>query len=476
MRLQREWVWAGGLVLALVLVLLLPTVVTLRTLEEHPDAEPVALGGDTVLESIVRAPADRLNHVTVWPRERHRDDTLTEADYAGLQLDVRSTDGEVLREATTPQFTRRRGLPALVFSFASLSPADISHYQLTLRQAGDGIVWLESPLSEMAKDDESFATALELGKRSNWLAHLLHRVYREDPVRHDIAAYHHRGTQIVEGANPYTCVRKPEETCTGYPSHLPGMYLFSAGLIGLGYNGLTEWVALWRPIMLAAWLGTGAVLLAYGVRRGFPALAVASLGVWLFNRWSLAVLRVSHTDFVGVLLVVVAAVLTKRWPLIAATLLGASLAVKPVAVLLVPLFLIVVWRQQPGWKRFALMVGLLLLIPFLTTLPFLLTDFSATVQGILTPATRAAQSHYAGAPSFDQWLDVVGPSKSVLLLLLVGMVYLGTWRRRIDFISGGLLVMTIIIAFTHVLFHQYVIWLIPFIPLTVLGLLHDRNR
>ena len=182
-------------------------------------------------------------------------------------------------------------------------------------------------------------------------------------------------------------------------------------------------------------------------------------------------LRVSHTDFVGVLLLVVAAVLTKRWPLIAATLLGASLAVKPVAVLLVPLFLIVVWQQQPGWKRFALMVGLLLLIPFLTTLPFLLTDFSATVQGILTPATRAAQSHYAGAPSFDQWLDVVGPSKSALLLLLVGMVYLGTWRRRVDFISGSLLVMTIVIAFTHVLFHQYVIWLIPFIPLALLEFL-----
>jgi len=254
--------------------------------------------------------------------------------------------------------------------------------------------------------------------------------------------------------------------------------MFAAGLVSLGIGEMGEWAKVWRPITFIFWLGVGLVLLGYLLKRGRPALAAAAFGFWLFNRWSIDVLRIAHTDFVGVFFLVLSLVLAGRWPLVAAFLFGVSLSVKQVAILAAPIFLLTMWRSQGmGFKKLVLSMVLLLLVPLLTSLPFLLDDPQATIYGWLNAAERPAQTDAHGfAPSIDAWLGVSNVSRSAIMIFLVAIVYVAAWRRGVGLIGGTLMILAIMIAFTHVLYNQYLVWFIPLIPLAVAEIRVGRKK
>ena len=459
-----------AVVLSLILlgVVLLPTVKTVRTVEVHPAKTPVTLSSEQPLTSTVLVPAGEMHHFFVWVKDRADGKRFPTSAHRTVETTIQSFDGEVIATAKDPSLVKRADKLALQFNFEGLVTAEDAQYLFTLRQVGEEPISFIAPLTDHFEPGEVSPVAFQLGVARNWLTLLKDFVQEESLIGKDISFYHHRGEQIIEGTNPYSCILDEGETCVGYPAHFPGMYLFAAGAISIGVDGLEEWGMFWRPIMFASWLAVGIVLLVQIYRWGQPALAIAALGFWLFNRWSLNVLRVSHTDFLGVLLVLSATLLIGRAPLIAALLFGASLAVKQVAIVLVPLFLIVLWRSGAlGYRKFALATFLLLLIPVATALPFLIDDPQATLHGWFTAATRPAQTLYAGVPSFDHWLDVTHAGKSLPLIVLLGMVYVAAWRRKVDMIGGALMIMAVVVGFTHVLFHQYFVWFLAFIPLAV---------
>jgi hypothetical protein len=53
------------------------------------------------------------------------------------------------------------------------------------------------------------------------------------------------------------------------------------------------------------------------------------------------------------------------------------------------------------------------------------------------------------------------------MLFLIGVVYVAAYRKEVNLTNGTLIVMAITMAFTSVLYNQYFVWLIPFIPLAI---------
>ncbi len=471
----RSYVIASVLLIMMGIGLAYPTIKTLRTVEFAPENQGVFVEPMQPLTSKIAVPAGEIDYVMIWVHDEFNQQKLQKEDYRTLQLEVVNVADETIRTAVKPRLIKRGDQPALLFKLSKIKNEEKQNYSFVIYQRGEGVVGVQDPLGLQLKTDETAEMALEVGEKKNWLTLLIDKVYTEDLVGHDISFYLRRGNQIVQGENPYACVQ--ENSCIGYPAHLPGMYWFAAGWAALGFDDLSEWAMIWRPMMLAAWLGVGVVLLGYSLRRGQPGLGVAAMGLWLFNRWSLDVLRVAHTDFVGVLFLILAIICAEQWPIWAAVLLALSLSVKQLAVLIVPIFLIAMWRHYGlSWKKLALVITMIIVIPGAITLPFLIDNPTATIQGLMNVVERPAQSVRGFAPSFDEWLDVTDWGKLLPMLGLTGMVYVAVWRKEVDLIQGTVMVMAIMMAFTSVLYNQYFVWFIPFIPLALARYREQRQK
>jgi hypothetical protein len=470
----------NGLIVAVVLLIImtgilsLPTIKPLRTVEiNSKNRGELLLKSDMPIAQNVLVPAGKLAYFVLWVQEGHGSDKIKTSDYKAMGLEVRSQNGQVIRTSAEPKFIKKNDEPALLFGFDHIVVDESERYTFVTKQASNIIV--QQPIPDNIKEGETIVAAFQLGEKRNWLTLLIDKVYKESLVGKDVSSYLHRGIQILHGENPYACVLE-NDSCVGYPAHLPGMYLVAAGFVKMGVDQLDEWTHVWRPIVFAAWFGVGLILFVYIFRRGQPALAVAAFGFWLFNRWSIDVLRIAHTDFIGVFFLLLSVVLAGFAPFLAAFLLGVSLAVKQLAVLIVPIFLINAWRQKKFKAvKLGVLTGLILLAPLVTSLPFLINNPKATVRGWINVVERPSQVVHGFAPSLDTWLDVT-QGKSLLMLFLIGAVYVAAYRKEVNLTNGTLIVMAITMAFTSVLYNQYFVWLIPFIPLAIANMRNSERN
>jgi hypothetical protein len=453
------------LLTVLLALLLQPTLQPVRTVEFVPEGREVPVAPAAVARQDVSVPAGAFTHVAVWVAE-NSDGVPVAGSYDTVQLEILSADGALVRADTSPKLTERGGEAALLFNFDRIAVEAEQRYVFVVKQTGDTAARLREPQQDMIRPGETAAAAFQALEQTSWLGALLDIVYAEDLDGRDISFYYHRGQQIVAGINPYACVL--QGGCKGYPSHFPGMYWLSAGFIALGADDLGEWVMVWRPVVFAAWLLVGGILFVHLFRRGRPALAVAALAFWLFNRWSLYVLRVAHTDFVGVLFLLLAVLLIGRWPMLAALLLGISLAIKQIGIVAVPLFVLVIWRQRKhSALQMLLLAGMVLAVPLVSAAPFLFDDAGAVLRGWFNPVTRAVQTDYEGVASLDVLIGVTHAGRLSLALFLIAAVYAAAWRRSVGILDGTAMILATLIAFAPVLFHQYFVWLVPFLLLAV---------
>lgn len=458
-----------ALLTGLLLLLLLPTIKSIRTVEMNPDNSSFTPGQNQIIAQNIKIPAKPIHYVIIWVLEKNDSTTPTRADYAEIELTISPSSNAAgdTQTAKKPTYIMREGRPALLFQIEKLQAKDEDRFDIHLTYSGNKNVLLHHPLNAQIKTGETALAAFQLAQKKNWITSLIDKIYAENLVGNDIAMYLHRGQQIAAGTNPYACVLEKGE-CIGYPAHTPGMYLIASGFVLLGVHDLDSWAAAWRPVAISAWLLVGIVLLVHIARTGQIALAVAAFGFWLFNRWSLDVLRIVHTDFLGVLFLLLAVIFTEKRPKTAVLLLGISLAIKQVALLALPLFALVYWRKYPRqYKKMVQFTALTLCIPLLTLLPFLIDNPAATIQGLTNPLARPAQQVHGFASSFAQFVDVTTPSKAFLMLYLIGIIYIAAYQKNISLAAGILFIFAIMISFTHVLYNQYIVWLLPFIPLTI---------
>lgn len=461
---RGELVLAAVLLAAMLVVLLQPTIKPTRAIEVKPGNEGIKFQTDTVIAENVRVPKSKWAYFILWIKDHEEERKITSSDYKEIKLEIKDQEGKIVRTSTKPSFIKKEDHPALLFGFNPITTDGQSRYSFVLNKA-ESII-LEQPLAAHIKTSETSLAAFEFAEKKNWITLLVEKAYGESLDGEDISSYIRRGEQIVKGENPYSCT-KNYAACEGYPAHLPGMYWVAAGFVKMGINELGEWAKVWRPIVFGTWFLIGLILLVYIMRKQQPALAVASFGFWLFNRWSVDVLRIAHTDFLGTLFLLLSVLLINRAPYFAALMLGVSLSIKQLAILVVPLFLIYLFRtQKMKLPKLFIILILIVLPPLAVTLPFLIDDPVSTMTGVMNVAERSAQTVHGFAPSLDTWFDMTN-GKWAIMLFLAAAVYIAAWRKETNLAQGTFLVLAIMIAFTSTLYNQYLVWLLAFLPVVV---------
>jgi hypothetical protein len=296
-------------------------------------------------------------------------------------------------------------------------------------------------------------------------------------VGYDINYVYIEGQRLLASENPYSRILAGDmRTNQKYATYFPVYYELSALTQLAGLQSFEEWVTAWRGIFLAFNIGIFLLLLRFVDPFQRPWTALFASTFWILNRWTLDVSHIAHIEFPALFFLVLAAVTFKTKPGLAAYALGFSLGLKQIGILVVPLFLIEVWNSQPAGVsrvdqalqvvRFTLKM---IAIPLVAAIPFLIWDFSGFVKSILFSVTRNAGGHF-DVLSAGEILGFDGPSLRFALLGVLLFIYVANARRELKLITAIVFVMATFIDFNPVLFRQYFVWLIPFLPLLAVEL------
>jgi hypothetical protein len=277
------------------------------------------------------------------------------------------------------------------------------------------------------------------------------------------------GGRLLNGENPYSRVLTGNMRDNAkYATHFPVFYELSALSQWAGLSDYDRWIAFWRSVFLAFDLAVGAALFGILYPRGRLLVATVAAVFWLFNRWTLHVITIVNADFIAVFLLIVSLGVLRRYPRASLLLFSFSLGFKQMAVFLIPLYLVWVWQAvgEHRVRRTLLAALLIASVPALSSLPFLIWDAEGLFKSLLFSATRYPVDHF-GVLSLDARLGWEGLPARLPMLALMLAIYVIALRRGIGRYTASLLVMAVFIGYNSVLFLQYMVWIIPLVPLVI---------
>jgi uncharacterized membrane protein len=293
--------------------------------------------------------------------------------------------------------------------------------------------------------------------------------------RPDVYYSYLEGRRLAAGENPYARILLGDMRSNDkYATYFPLFYLLSAGVQWAGLEKYPDWIAFWRVIFLICNLGIAYLIFRICVERDQLLLGVFGALFWLLNRWTLNVTLIDHLDFPPLFLFLLSLKLVPRRFSLACLLFGLSLALKQIAILALPLYLIWSWQiERPDRLRHLLKdLALIIAIPLLVSIPFLVWNAEGYVKSLFFSVSRLPDDHF-DAPSLDALFGIVGLPARLPMIFFLGLTYTLAILRRLPKYASNLLVMAIIFGFSSVLYRQYLAWLVPFLPLTILELIPD---
>jgi len=275
------------------------------------------------------------------------------------------------------------------------------------------------------------------------------------------------GRRILDDRNPYERILHGDmEENNKYATYFPLFYEASALVQRLGIRQYQAWIDFWRYIFLGCNVAVGLALCALLFSRRTWALALLAMPFWYFNRWTLTASAIAALDFIPIFLMILSLGLFERYRKTSLLLFGCSLAIKQIAIFLVPLYLVWEYQQTRSFKK-TVFAGLWIAsIPVLSSIPFLVWNAEGFFKSIAFSATRTALNHF-GAESIDSILNLNGLVARIPFLIMLCGVYFIAWQKMAGRYGSVMLVMAIFIAFNSVLFQHYPAWLMPFLPLAV---------
>lgn len=290
---------------------------------------------------------------------------------------------------------------------------------------------------------------------------------KRDTVGQDVYYIWVEGKRILDGENPYDRILQGNMRDNDkYPTYFPVYYLLSALTQAAGLRDYNAWIIFWRIIFDAFHVAIG--LLIFIIFRFHRMIFLGVFGAlfWWFNRWSLEVIRLTQTDLVPLFFLLLSLYWFERRQNISLVLFGLSLGLKQIGIFMLPIYLIWVWQREASVKR--VLFGLLLIssIPLVASAPFLVWGPEGFARSILFSATRRSVNHFR-VPAVDVRFGWVGFPARIPMLVLLLMLYVGVWQQAIRRFTAALLTMAVFIAFNPVLFVQYLVWAVPFFPLTI---------
>lgn len=297
-------------------------------------------------------------------------------------------------------------------------------------------------------------------------------LWDNDAEQEDIYYIWLEGKRILEGDNPYERILAGNMRDNDkYATYFPLFYLLSAGMQFIGFRDFSDWLEVWRVIFLIFNLAIAALIFQQIHRHQGLVLALFAALFWLFNRWTLHVTYIAQIEFITIFFLLLSLVILPKHKYTACILFSVSLAIKQIAVFLLPLYLIWIWQLSDRYKLRQTLTALLIIvsIPVITSIPFLLWHSEGYIKSILFSATRESSTHF-GVQSLDALIDnefteFVGIRAKIPMLFLIFLIYISSFN--IGVYTGVFLVMLTFIDFNSVIFRQYICWTIPFALLLV---------
>lgn len=279
------------------------------------------------------------------------------------------------------------------------------------------------------------------------------------------------GERLTDGVNPY------ERTLTGdmrqnnkYATYMPTIYAGFAGSYLAGCTRFETFLKPWRRVCTLIAIGIGALLYGYVQPRRGSAVALLIAVLWMFNRWTLFCLYHALVDSLAMLPLLASLMLLKRHLSVSSLLFGLSLSIKHLALFLAPLYLI--WAWQQGETRRALAVlkagALMALVPLLASAPFFVWHAESYLCSLLFSGTRNAPQSATGLASLDARLGLVGLPAKLPMLVPLCLIYVAVWQGRLGRFAAASAAIGVFVLGNSVFFDQYMLWLVPLVPLALL--------
>jgi len=282
----------------------------------------------------------------------------------------------------------------------------------------------------------------------------------------DIYYIYLEGKRINRFENPYSRARDSDmRTNEKYATYLPLYYYQSALIQQLGLREFTSWLIAWRVFNLSIYVLLGwLVFHLVFVELGLLA-AIFSTLFWQFHAFTLTVLSTANTDFLPIALLVLSLHLLDKNIRVSLLLFSISLSLKHIGILLLPIFILYLYPQRNSFKQtIILSLAYICSIPFLLSLPFLLWDPVSFFKSIGISVTRDASSHFE-ITTIDSFLHMGGFVSRLPMLLMITLIAILYHQRKTDKYFAAFLLLSVFIGFNPVLFKQYLLWPVVFIPL-----------
>lgn len=298
--------------------------------------------------------------------------------------------------------------------------------------------------------------------------------------REDIYYIWLEGKRIIAGENPYARVLLGDMRINDkYATYFPLSYLFSAIVQKLGFLDFRDWLYFWRPIAFASHMGIVALTLRHFQIRGLWILGFVASTIILLGRWSLYVARVHHLEFTAIFFLLFSLVLLKEKTKLSLLLFSISLGIKQIAIFLLPLYLIYLWKNGDKDRRpQELVLGFIIIlsVPLLTSLPFMIWNAEGFFKSILFSATRLDSSYIESAPSLDvvfseNFVWIIGLKAKLFMLFLMSTLYLSFLKEKTSIFVSSTITMMIFVYFNSVLFLQYFLWPLCLMPFALVELI-----
>lgn len=293
------------------------------------------------------------------------------------------------------------------------------------------------------------------------------RLWKFDTSKQDVYYAWVEGKRILENENPYARILDGDMLENQkYATYFPVFYLLSSLTQMLGFRDYASWIELWRYVFLLFNLASGVVLFWSYYRIKNVLLAFVILILWLFCNWATHITHIAHIEFIPIFFLLLSLVTFEKRPFLSLLLFSISLAIKQIAIFLVPLYLIWLWRKEKGnLKRVAGGVLVLGSIPLITSLPFLIWEPVGYVKSIMFSMTRYAYRGYGFATMLTDGGG--GVISRLPMIFTMSLIYVISWQQKLKMYSSAMLTMLTFTGLSPVLFPQYELWVIALVLLSI---------
>lgn len=296
---------------------------------------------------------------------------------------------------------------------------------------------------------------------------------------HEIYSVYLAGQSLLRGENPYSRTAgsdqvRDELQLFTYP---PIIYYGSWMTQRMGFINLHAWVSVWRGIFLFFNLAV-AYLIFHQAHHRYNATVVGIFGalLWLFNRWTLHITLIAHFSVIAIFFLLWSLSLLSRHRLVAYLLFGLSLGVMPHATVLLPVYLMWAWQSADGrpLREIAIAAMGIGIIPLLASVPFLVRDAEGFIQSLLV--SKAVNSGtQLGLLSFEGLFGWAGLTAKILVLIMILLIYLLAWRKKVSYYTIGLLVLLVFVDFRSLPLRHDMAWVVALLPLAIAELTGFRE-